>query len=66
MPVSNGLWSLRIRNINPLTATYQCRFFVFLEWFDPAAVGMALGDVSEDTASCCTLKKSNGFNGTFK
>ena len=41
------LGRLRIRNINPLTATYQCRFFVFMEWFDPSAVGMPLGDVSE-------------------
>ncbi|CAE7560393.1 CLASP [Symbiodinium natans] len=39
---------LLIRNINPLTATYQCRFFVFLEWFDPGAVGMPVGDVSEE------------------
>eukprot|EP00439_Symbiodinium_sp_Y106_P000557 s3837_g1.t1 len=39
---------LLIRNINPLTATYQCRFFVFMEWFDPSAVGMPLGDVSEE------------------
>ena len=38
---------LRIRNINPLTATYQCRFYIFMEWFDPAAIGMPPGDVSE-------------------
>jgi len=39
---------LRIRNINPLTATYQCRFYIFMEWFDQAAIGMPPGDVSED------------------
>lgn len=39
---------LRIRNINPLTATYQCRFYIFMEWFDQAAIGMLPGDVSED------------------
>jgi len=39
---------LLIRNINPMTATYQCRFFIFLEWFDPAAIGLPPGDVSEE------------------
>lgn len=39
---------LLIRNINPLTATYQCRFYIFMEWFDPAAIGMPPGDVSEE------------------
>ena len=39
---------LLIRNINPLTATYQCRFYIFMEWFDQAAIGMPPGDVSEE------------------
>ncbi|CAE7189341.1 HTR3A, partial [Symbiodinium pilosum] len=56
---------LLIRNINPLTATYQCRFFVFLEWFDPAAVGMALGDVSEENRKKLSIPEI-GLQNTLK
>lgn len=31
-----------------MTATYQCRFYIFMEWFDPNAVGLPPGDVSEE------------------
>eukprot|EP00931_Biecheleriopsis_adriatica_P049570 TRINITY_DN28684_c0_g1_i1.p1 TRINITY_DN28684_c0_g1~~TRINITY_DN28684_c0_g1_i1.p1 ORF type:complete len:2474 (-),score=444.16 TRINITY_DN28684_c0_g1_i1:69-7490(-) len=39
---------LLIRNINPLTATYYCRFVVCLEWIDQAASQMPVGEVSEE------------------
>ncbi|CAK0874341.1 unnamed protein product [Prorocentrum cordatum] len=37
-----------IRNINPLNATFQCRFTIYLEWLDKAAVGLPVGEVPED------------------
>jgi len=39
---------LLVRNINPLTATFHCRFVVFLDWIDQAATQMPAGTCTED------------------
>ncbi|CAE8681971.1 unnamed protein product, partial [Polarella glacialis] len=46
---------LLIRNINPLNATYQCRFAVYLEWIDKAAKDMPEGEVSDADALKLTI-----------
>ncbi|CAK0900103.1 unnamed protein product [Prorocentrum cordatum] len=36
-----------IRNVNPLNATFQCCFTVFLEWLDSSAAGLPEGNLGE-------------------
>ncbi|CAK0817586.1 unnamed protein product [Prorocentrum cordatum] len=44
-----------IRNVNPLNSTFQCRFTIFVEWLDKAAVGLPTGDLDEASAGLLSI-----------